>query len=193
MEAFFVSPTYIKENTAILSNIEDKEMYPYIRSAQDVYMQEALGTALYNRLKEGVTDYMSSPVGPNTLDADELVLLNYARNAVMWYTAYDMLPFIWMKLRNVGLVKQGGENMQSASTSEMSYIQDKLKIKGDFYFNRMQAYLCENSSLFTEYNTGCWGCGDLAANGNPITQSDIYFDKNDRIDPHEDYRRFLNL
>jgi hypothetical protein len=184
--AFFISETYLKNNSPMGENVDIKEIYPYARSAEDVYIQEAIGTALYDRLIAAVSG------SPSTLTTDETVLVKKIRSAMVWWTCYDALPFIWVKLRNIGLVKQSGENLETVAMDEMEKIENKLKSRATFYTNRLKDYLCENSNLFAEYNDGCWNCGDLSADGTKKNSTDLFFDRNGK--DYEDtkfYKKYI--
>lgn len=181
--AYFVSERYLKNNSPIGDNMDIKEIYPYVKTAQDVYIQEALGTALYERLISGVSG------SPSDLNSNEKILIKICRSALVYWTCYDALPFIWVKLRNIGLVKQSGENLETLSVDEMRVIEQKLKEKAVFYMNRLKDYLCENSNLFDEYNDGCWNCGDMSADNRKRNSTDIFFDK-DYSEPSEAYKQF---
>lgn len=179
--AFFISENYLKNNSPLGKNVDMEEIYPFAKTAEDVYIQEALGTALYQRLIDSLT------ASPANTTANEIALLKICRSALVWYTCYDALPFVWMKLRNIGLVKQSGENLETAAKDEMHELKAALLHKAVFYMNRLKDYLCENSNLFDEYNDGCWNCGDLSADSRRRNSTDLFIDKSG---PDNDYINF---
>jgi hypothetical protein len=179
----FITETYLKENCPISGNLEIKDIYPFAKTAQDMNIQEVLGTALYDRLMDSLN------ASPQNYTPNEAVLLKLCRSALVWLTCYHALPNIWIKLRNVGLVKQAGENLTSVDLNEMTFIRSEYNDNATFYLNRLKDYLCENSSLFSEYNEGCWGCENMPANNSRSNSSDIFFDRNDNKKPS--YLRFI--
>lgn len=179
--AFFISERYLKDNSPMGDNVDVKDIYPYARTAEDIYIHEALGTSLYEHLQDAIAG------SPSSLTANETVLVKICRDALVWLTCCEALPFVWVKLRNIGLVKQSGENLETVSIEEMDRIESKLKSKGMFYVNRLKDYLCENSTLFEQYNDGCWNCGDIAASQTRRNSTDLFIDKNN---DYEDYKRF---
>lgn len=164
--AIFISERYLKDNSPMGENVDVKEIYPFSKSAEDIYIQEAIGTPLYDRLIEGLT------ASPQDITANEIILLKKIREALMYYTCYDALPFIWARIRNIGVVKQSGDNLEVVSEQEMGYLRKELKNKADFYLKRLQDYLCQNSSLFSEY-AGPYSWSDLYPNPNVSNSSDI--------------------
>jgi len=179
--AFFISERYLKNNTPFGDNVDIKDIYPHAKTAEDIYIQEALGTALYERLIDSLT------ASPQNTTANETILLKIIRSAMVWWTCYDALPFVWIKIRNIGLVKQSGENLETVSVQEMEKQRSILKEKATFYMNRLKDYLCENSNLFSEYDEGCWNCGDLSADNTRRNSTDMFFDKNV---PSNEYEKF---
>lgn len=177
-----IDETYLKENSPLSSNISPEDIYPYILTAQERYIKETLGTSLYNYIIEQGGE---SPPWPESVDVDLLYLV---RKALMWYTNYDAIPFIWVKLRNIGLVLQSGDNMVPASDTQMEKIRSECLDKATWYINEVIRFLCANSNDYTEYNQGCWSCGDIAPNDGRVNSTDLYFDKNTNRDT--DYINF---
>jgi len=171
-EAIFIDEIYLKQNSPLSSNIDVEEIYPFAKSAEDRYIHEALGTSFYNYLKGILT------ASPQVISINNQVVLDLIRDSMVWYTNYDALPFIWVKLRNIGLVKQSGESMETVSESEMQLIRNECKDKAVWYINRLKAYLCANGKLYEQYNQGCWSCGDISPTGVKSHGIDLYFDKN---------------
>lgn len=167
--AFLISETYLKDNSPLSGNVDIAEIYPYTKTAEDIYIHEAIGTCLYDRLIAGVI--------ANNLNANETVLVKKLRDVLVWYTCYDALPFIAIKVRNIGVVKQIGDKLESATTSDLSFLRKECKNKGDFYLKRVQDYLCCNGNLFPEYSCNCAKCDKLIPNTkSPGTSCDVAFD-----------------
>lgn len=179
--AFFISQKYLTDNGPLSGNIDIKEIYPFAKSAEDIYIQEAIGTKLFNRLIESIEN--------NDTTANETILLKKIRSALVHYTCYDALPFLAIKIRNIGVVKQTGENLESATSQDIGNLRKACKDKADFYLNLLQMYLCENSNLFPDYCCGSWNCSQLMPNTSKLNSCDLAFDK--EIDT--DYaRKWLN-
>ena len=54
---------------------------------------------------------------------------------------------------NADIVRKAGENSQSASKDEITFLRDIVRNTAEFYTKRMVDYLRHNSSLFPEYTT----------------------------------------
>ena len=64
----FIYVQSIKDMTGLHANVDEKLVLPEIKTAQDMYILPALGSAFYNRLQTGVDS--------NNLTANELILIN---------------------------------------------------------------------------------------------------------------------
>lgn len=144
--SIFIDETYLKENASLSGNVDIAELYPYTIIAQDILIQEAIGTSLYLDLQSKISADEDLSGYPN-----EKILVKKIRSVILWYTIYKALPFLSIKLRNIGVVKQTGENLTSAENQEVKDLRHECKINGDFYLKRVQEYLCEFGNLFPEY------------------------------------------
>jgi len=168
--AFFISETYLKDNSPLNRNIDMDELYPFAKTAEEIYIQEAIGTALY--------DDLIAKIIANTLSANEIILCKKIRSALVWWTVYDSLPFIATKIRNIGVVEQNGDNLSNVDVSIQSRLEAKVKNKAMHYMKMLQGYLCENSNLFTEYCCANWNCSQLLPNTSTSNSCDLAFDRN---------------
>ena len=169
----FIDETYLKQNSPLSAQIDMAEIVPFVKTAEDIYITEAIGSSLSDYLKQAVIgDTTSSP----PLSPQDIVVLDLIRNALVWYSTVDAIPFIWVKLRNVGLVKQSGDNMETLSETEMDRMVAECRTKAVWYINRLIAYLCANGSLYAAYNQGCWSCGDIAPANKLSNSIDLVFD-----------------
>jgi len=50
----FITEQTFKDRTGASNNIDGKQLFPMIKVAGDIYIQPALGSALYKRLQSGV-------------------------------------------------------------------------------------------------------------------------------------------
>jgi len=167
-QALLIDEVYLKENSPLSTHVDMAEIFPFVRTAQEIYIQEAIGTSLFDYLVNLVAS--GDPISEN-----DKKVLDLCRNALVWYSTLDALPFIWVKLRNIGLVKQSGDNMAAVDSSEMELIKNELKTKAVWYINRLISFLCGNGSQYAAYNQGCWSCGDVAPASKPSNSVDIYF------------------
>ena len=79
--ALLVSEQRLKQWTNLDENVRIQEITPFILQAQDIYIQDTLGTLFFNRIKDGIID--------NDLNADETTFLaDYIGPCLMQFALY---------------------------------------------------------------------------------------------------------
>ena len=142
--AIFVSENWLKTNTPLPTNVDVKEVYPFNKLAQDKYMRDALGDALYNRLCAGLI--------ASNLTADETALIELIRPSLAFYILFEAMPFLQTKIKNIGIVTTADDKQTNASRQDFKDLRNDVLSNAEYYMSRVKAYLCNNSSLYPEYN-----------------------------------------
>ena len=145
-EVLFVNPDYMKRLTQLNGGVEDSVMVPAIILAQDKYLQQYLGTDLLNKLK--------SDISGDGVAGDYVTLLdNYVRKATVWWTMVELLPNLYVKLDNGGLVIRTSDKTTPISSDDLHREIENARQNAQFYTSRLVEYLCANQSLFPEYTS----------------------------------------
>lgn len=140
---FFVTENWMKDNTPLCKNIDIQDIYPYINIAQDKYIKDLLGSKFFDSLKTKIV--------ASTLDANEIALCVLIRPCLSFYICVEAMPFLSTKLRNKGILLSAGDNMTNADVTAVKYLRQECLNQAEYYLKRIQEYLCENHSLFTDY------------------------------------------
>ena len=142
--ALLVSEQRMKQWTALDNNTRTEEITPFIINAQDVYIQDTLGTKFYLKLKDGIVN--------NTLTADETHILNeYIAPTLMQYSLYLMLPTIKYKIVEKGVLNGTSEETAATTLDELKYLRQSTMDLAEFYNKRLLEFLFDNPSMFPEY------------------------------------------
>jgi hypothetical protein len=142
--ALLVSEQRLKQWTQLDDNVRMNEITPFIVQAQDIYMQDTLGTKFYTRLKNGVI--------ANDLTADEQLLLNdYIGPTLMQYSLYLMLPSIKYKIANQGILNGTSEETSPTTLDELEYLRQSTLNTAEFYNKRLIKFFMDNPSMFADY------------------------------------------
>jgi superfamily I DNA/RNA helicase len=141
----FISTTFLKEHSTISRNVDDDTLIPYIWRAQDINLQQILGTTFYDRLIDGVVN--------NNLNSDEDSLLrNYIQQMIVEWTIYYVLPSINMKMTNKSVTQDSSEFGTPSSLDDVKYLRQNVRDMAEFYSKRLTTYLCDfGNTLFPEY------------------------------------------
>ena len=141
-----ISEQTLKSNGVINNNVDGMYILPAIEYAQDAGLQPIIGTKLYNKLMDLVSD------GSIQQETDYKVLLDeyvtpYLLNKV---TADIQIPLNY-KLRNQGVVQNQTENTIVPTMKDLQYVIQNYENKANFYSNRLSDYLKANRKKYPEY------------------------------------------
>mgnify|MGYP000300368041 CR=1 FL=1 len=86
-QTLLITEDYVYQNTQINDSVEAAKIYPYIRLAQDKWLEPFTGTELLNKIK---TDAAAGTIAGNYL----ILLDEYLRPLLVWRTCHELLPNI---------------------------------------------------------------------------------------------------
>lgn len=142
--ALLVSEQRFKQWTQLDDNVRMNEITPFILQAQDIYMQDTLGTLFYTRLKDGII--------ANDLTSDEQTLLkDYIGPCLMQYALYMMMPSLKYKFVNQGIVSGTSEGTTPTTLDELQYLRQTALDTAEFYNKRLIKYFMDNPNMFPQY------------------------------------------
>jgi len=140
----FISEAKLKSVTAVHENVEADDLMPFVLQAQDIYIQELLGTSFYNSLKAAVSG--------STLTAAETTLIdNYLSPTLANYSLYLALPTLNYKIKNKAVLNPTSEESISTTLEEIKYLRQAVEDTAQFYSQRTIDYLKANETSFPDY------------------------------------------
>ena len=143
-EILLINEDVLKKYTPLTDAVDPNLIRPCIYVAQDMYLQNFLGTNLTNKLKDDVAN--------GTLSGNYEILLNeYILKLLIWWTMVELYPSLLYKHDNGNLVSRQSEDTTPVSKGEMESLKEKARENARFYTKRMVDYLRFNTSLFPEY------------------------------------------
>ena len=143
-EVLFVNTDYLKRITNLNGSVEDSVIVPAIILAQDKYIQQYLGTDLLNHLKTNISSLSGNY---------ETLMDSYVRKTTAWWTMCELIPSLYVKLDNGGMVIRVSDNTQAITEEDLHREVERARQNAQFYTERLVSYLCNNSSLFPQYSS----------------------------------------
>jgi hypothetical protein len=131
-------------------------------------VRELVGKPLYDDLK---TKFINQ-----TLDTNEIELVNLLKRGISYKSASQALPFLNTKITSKGVQKLRGDYSEAGSMEEMKYLRRELENKSEYFFERVVEYLCKNSKYFPLYNVSDDVEGIISTSESRY-DSDIYLDE----------------
>lgn len=142
----FVSEQYMRDNLPISRNLDTKDIQPNIQMAEELYIQDILGSVFYEYLYSGFT--------AQTLSGNEVTLVqDYIKPAEAYRALHLSLPFLQYQVKNKGPQRQNSEFSESADLTQLKFLINEADNRAQFYEKRLVKYLCMNSNLFPQYTT----------------------------------------
>lgn len=145
--ALFITRNDIIKNTPLQGAIDADALLPFVRTAQDKYLKNLLGTVLFFYLQDKITD---NTVGSLSVYYQDL-LDDYIKNTLIWYSAVEYIPFSSVQFKSNGAVKQTSEQATAPTKSEIDYLKQQAQTNADYYALRLQNYLIAYSNQIPQY------------------------------------------
>ena len=140
-KVYLITAEYIKQNSQINENVDEKILNPLILTVQDMHIHPAIGTGLFNQLK--------TQISGNGLSNDNKTLLdNYIIPCMIYWVMYDAPFDLTYKFMNKSVVKRNSDNSNSADINELITIANKYKEKAEFYLERLNRFLVANATTY---------------------------------------------
>jgi hypothetical protein len=145
--ALFITRNDIIKNTPLQGAIDADKLLPFVRTAQDKYMLNLLGTVLFDYLQAKIIDSSFS-----TLDFYYQDLMNdHIKPTLIWYSAVEYIPFSSVSFKSEGAVKHLSDQSVAPAKSEVDYLKYHAQSNADYYATRLQNYLISYSNQIPQY------------------------------------------
>ena len=144
--ALFINRTDLVKNSILDGNVDTDKFIQFIKIAQQIDIQNLLGTDLYNKI--------SSDIVNNSLSGNYLNLVNdYIQPMLIWFAQVNYIPFAAYQIKNVGIYKHTSETAETVDKNEVDYLVTKAREYANWYSTRFIDYMSFNQDLFPEYNS----------------------------------------
>ena len=141
----FITRNDIIKNTPLQGAIDSDKLLPFIRTAQEKYILNLLGTVLYNKLQDDIESSTAFTGYYATLIED------YVKPTLIWYACVEYIPFSGISFKSEGSFKHQSEQSISPGKNEIDYLLSKALNNADYYATRLQDWLIANSVNVPEY------------------------------------------
>ena len=145
-EALLITRDDIVKFTAMNGNTDVDKLIQFVKIAQDIHMQNYMGTKLLNKIKADII--------ANTLSGNYLTLtVNYLKPMLIHWAMVEYMPFAAYTIANKGVYKHSSENSVNVEKNEVDFLIEKERSIAQNYTERFIDYMNFNNSLFPEYYT----------------------------------------
>tara|TARA_R110000803_G_scaffold28375_2_gene65638 strand:- start:4114 stop:4626 length:513 start_codon:yes stop_codon:yes gene_type:complete len=141
----FITRNDIIKNTPLQGAIDADALLPFVRTAQEKYILNLVGTVLYNKLQDEVESQTAFTGYYLTLVED------YIKPTLIWYSCVEYIPFSGTSFKSEGAVKHKSEQSDPVPKIEIDYLANKAQDNAEYYATRMQDYLIANGTNIPEF------------------------------------------
>lgn len=143
-EPLLISKDDFLRLTNVNGGVDPDKFMQYVKIAQDIHIQNYLGTKLLDKIKTDITN--------GTLTGNYLNLVNvYVKPMLVNWAMVEYLAFAPYTISNKGVLKHTAENAETVERNEVNFIVEKQRDIAQNYTRRFIDYMCYNSNLFPEY------------------------------------------
>lgn len=144
IEVLLVSEAKIKAFTSVNFNLDPSILKPYILQAQDLWVQNYIGSSFYDELR--------SQVQLNTLTADNrLFLETYLSQPLMNYALWKAFPFIQNQIFNKGIMRPTSATNETIAIEDMKFLRQEIMNTAMSYIQKAINFLRERPTLYPKY------------------------------------------
>jgi len=134
----------IYKYTQLKGNVDVDNISPFVKVAQDIEVQQVLGSKLYRKILDDVQG------GTLTGDYDTLVM-DYVQPMLIHYAMADFIQFHTYEVNNAGIMKNTPENTIAPDRVEIDTLVKRYRQIGDTYRKRLTDWITLKIQLFPEY------------------------------------------
>jgi hypothetical protein len=144
-EVLLITRDDVVKFTAMNGNVDTDNFIQWIKVAQDIHIQNFLGTRLLDKIKTDIEN--------DDLTGDYLSLTTtYIKPMLIHWAMVEYLPFAAYTIANKGVYKHNSENATNVEKNEIDFLIEKERSIAQHYTERFIDYMSFNMNLFPEYN-----------------------------------------
>lgn len=145
-KVLFITRTDLVRSSVLSGNVDSDKFLQFIEIAQEIHIQNYLGTKLYDKLRNDIT-------GDSLTGNYTTLLEDYVKPMLIHWAMVEYLPHAAYTIGNGGAYKHSSENSVAMEKEEIDFLSNKHRDIAEHYTRRFIDYMSFNNSKFPEYNT----------------------------------------
>lgn len=142
-DVLLTNENIIKSTTNMFENISGNYLLPSIVQAQDIDLEEIIGTELKNELQRQVFNNNFKNLYKTLLD-------DYIQPFLTYSSIVRLIPIVSYKIGNAGVMTTADEKMNPLQSNQIDKIKAEYQNIADVYKNRLQRFLLKNFNEIPE-------------------------------------------
>ena len=153
-EVLFITQNDIKNNTIINGSVDPDKFLQFVIIAQQIHIQNFLGTRLYERLQNYINANGSQNgnfTGQDT-DPEKILLDQHVKNMTIYWAMVEYIGVGAFSISNKGVLRHTSETAELASKDDLDYLTTKYRDLAQYYTDRFINFIIYNQTVYPEYN-----------------------------------------
>ena len=161
----FINRTDLVRNSIIDGNVDTDKFIQFIKIAQQIDIQQIIGTNMYDGLTNAIVAGIDLPANARW----KTILDDYVVPMLIWYAQANYYPFAAYQIKNGGVFKHTSENSTSVDKNEIDFLVEKARTNAEWYSRRFIDFMSFNQTTYPEYtnniNDDLYPSNDATFNG----------------------------
>lgn len=140
-KVYFISVQYVKDNSIIDENVDEKYINIAIQRAQTNTLVYLIGTGLYNEIAGQITNGTLTALNTTLLDT-------YIAPALLSYTLIELTPYMLYKFSNRNVGVKDADKMSAVDYARMDDLMKRFEADAELSYKRLRMYVNANLSSY---------------------------------------------
>jgi len=147
---YIIGAQYIKDNSELYDNVEEKFISRTILSSQDIDLQNLLGTELYTIVLSELYQYKLT--GTTISTRIKTLVDEYLVPMLLYSVLRDVVPFMVFKMTPAAVgINDNNVSNNSTTYQTVALFRKEYDTKYQHYLSRASNYLTVNDTLYPEW------------------------------------------
>ena len=148
-KGLFISEEYFNQLSPVDENVNYDLIRPVVWNAQELYIKDIIGSPLYDVIEAEIVS------NQGTLTTARLVTLvdTYIAPCLLHFALMDAQITMLYKMRNLSVNTTRSDYADPIEFREHKYLKDHYQHIAEAYAEKIERYLCANTSTYPEYTT----------------------------------------
>ena len=125
----FINRTDLVRNSIIDGNVDTDKFIQFIKIAQQIDIQQIIGTKMYDGLTDAIVAGIDFPGNARW----KTILDDYIVSMLIWYAQSNYIPFAAYQIKNGGVYKHTSESAQTVDKNEVDFLVEKARTNAEWY------------------------------------------------------------
>ncbi len=153
-EVLFITQEDLKANTIVSGSVDPDKFLQFAIIAQQMHIQNFLGTRLYDRLQNYIQSNGSQngQFQGNNSDPEKVLLDKHVKTMTIYWAMVEYIGVGAFSITNKGVLRHTSETAQLASKEDLDYLTKKYRDLAQRYTKRFIRFMTYNQNTYPEYN-----------------------------------------